>query len=111
MSKSIDQLAHEAAEKIIEDYNGLHISGSGFARWTEQLLTRIKRAIVSAAKMSELKMLEDGIQSFHRYCEMSCEARDCIAYTDCGLRCPECPKEYSEELKACIKQSKKGGAR
>jgi len=49
----------------------------------------------------KLKALEDGIRSFYRYCETYCEAhKGCSAWTDRGMRCPDCPKEYSEELEA-----------
>ena len=49
---------------------------------------------------SRLESVEAGIASFISMCNGACEARNktCRSYLDRHRRCPECPKDWAEEL-------------
>lgn len=51
--------------------------------------------------------LAAGVTSFTWMCESACEARNknCRSYLDRNRRCPDCPKQWAEELKAHIDEA------
>lgn len=54
--------------------------------------------------------LHSAVMDFLEFCENLCKQRQdrkpsyCTAYTDRGNRCPDCPREWSEELEARIEE-------
>jgi len=47
-----------------------------------------------AALQEQLKAHQDFIKKHNADINNCCDARTCLAYTDRGLQCPDCPKDW-----------------
>jgi len=75
------------------------------AECTRRQLAQAKEQLQQAlAREAELRRVVDAARHDLRHATAMCEAQDCDAYRDRGMRCPECPLEAFDVLPAALAQ-------